>query len=42
MLFHTQQVMPPYGYICDVNVVQTLILSGNSLYFLALVNQYFS
>ena len=26
MLLHSQQVMPPYGYICDVKVVQTLIL----------------
>ena len=34
MLLHAQQVMPPYGYICDVKVVQTLILKGNSLYLL--------
>ena len=34
MVLHTQQVLPPYGYICDVKVVQTLILYGNSLYLL--------
>ena len=34
MLLHAQQVMPPYGHICDVKVVQTLKLLGNSLYLL--------
>ena len=34
MLLQTQQVMPPYVYICDVKIVQSLILYGNSLYLL--------
>ena len=34
MLLHAQQVMPPYGYICNVSMVQTLTVYGNSPYLL--------
>ena len=34
MLLHAQQVMPCNDYICDVFLVQTLVLYGNSLYLL--------
>ena len=34
MLLHAQKVMPPNDYICDVLMVRTLALLGNSLYLL--------
>ena len=34
MLLHAQQDMPPNDYICDVLLVQTLVLYGNYLYLL--------
>ena len=38
MLLHGQQVMPPYGYICDVKVVQLLYYKEIlSIYWMTLV-----
>ena len=38
MLLHAQHVMPPYGYICDVKVVQTFIYKEIlSIYWMTLV-----
>ena len=34
MLLHAQQVIPPNDYMCDVLMIQTLALKGNSLYLL--------
>ena len=32
ILFHVYRVRTPIGYICDVLIVQTLILQGKSRY----------